>query len=912
MAGILRKILPFGSSSVPKEDHSDDDVDVIECSFAEEYHGPPITNYIPRAVPVDVDQLPVASTVSSSWSLNGIPLPVVQPIVKTGPANRKLSRKPRIFCESTSGVKSSDGQGSSIESSARGDGSAALGYKVDDECAAKSCKRGKDSGELEISDGQDGLQESSGRLEVLELPNGCRQSLEYGELALGNSDSTESGLTSPSTSSSEAFSSKGEEGQDESSSHVRKPSVVTFRDPELIDIVQEEYDESEAEPERSHELPSNGKKESCYRCLKGNRFTRKEICIVCNARYCRYCVLRAMGSMPEGRKCVTCIGRRINESNRKALGRCSRMLKHLLSKPEIELIMKCESTCVANELPPELVYVNGEPLSEEELFLLRTCQNPPKKLRPGCYWYDKVSGFWGKEGHGPSQIISHQLNVGVHIKPNASNGNTNIFINNREITKREHYMLKAAGVQCEGNPHFWVSADGSYQEEGQKNIVGRIWARTGIKLACAVLSLPVPSGSANTSAEEVNRSNSGLNVPHKLLLVGCKKSGTSTIYKQAKILYGIPFTEYERHNIKLIIQSNLYGYLGTLLEGREQFEEQSLLVERKIPMPDEAGPSGVKNPIAGKTVYSISPRMKSFSDWLIQVIAAGNLEIFPAAAREYAPFVDELWKDAAFQATYNRRHELEKLPRTATYFLERAVEISRSDYDPSDMDILYAEGITSSNGLSSMEFSFPKLDRENSLDPGYQHDPSQRFQLIRLHPNSLGENCKLVNMFEDVDIVLFCVSLTDYDEFSEDIHGVRTNKMLANKQLFETIITHPTFDSKDFLLILNRFDLLEEKIEQVPLTTCEWFHDFHPVFGHNHKGGPSQAHHAFHYISLKFKSLFKSHTDRKLYASLATGLEPDSVDEILRYSREILKWQDDQETVIHEFSSTDIEASSSS
>ena len=45
------------------------------------------------------------------------------------------------------------------------------------------------------------------------------------------------------------------------------------------------------------------------------------------------------------------------------------------------------------------------------------------------------------------------------------------------------------------------------------------------------------------------------------------------------------------------------------------------------------------------------------------------------------------------------------------------------------MDILYAEGITSSNGLSCMEFSFPRIERENSID-GYQHDPSARLVIF--------------------------------------------------------------------------------------------------------------------------------------------------------------------------------------
>lgn len=73
-----------------------------------------------------------------------------------------------------------------------------------------------------------------------------------------------------------------------------------------------------------------------------------------------------------------------------------------------------------------------------------------------------------------------------------------------------------------------------------------------------------------------------------------------------------------------------------------------------------------------KNIYSIGPRLKSFSDWLLKNMVSGNVEaVFPAATREYAPMVEELWKDAAFQATYKRRSELEMLPSHATYFLEQ-------------------------------------------------------------------------------------------------------------------------------------------------------------------------------------------------------------------------------------------------
>ena len=115
-----------------------------------------------------------------------------------------------------------------------------------------------------------------------------------------------------------------------------------------------------------------------------------------------------------------------------------------------------------------------------------------------------------QEGQKPSQIITCQLGVGGHVKRNASNGNTNVLINNREITKEELWMLKggvlnsvglfwivlrflnmqdqccsykclqSAGVPCEGETHYWVSEDGTYKEEGQNIAKGKIWDKVSL------------------------------------------------------------------------------------------------------------------------------------------------------------------------------------------------------------------------------------------------------------------------------------------------------------------------------------------------------------------------------------------------------------------------------------------------
>ncbi len=110
------------------------------------------------------------------------------------------------------------------------------------------------------------------------------------------------------------------------------------------------------------------------------------------------------------------------------------------------------------------VVINGSQLTQAQIKSLETAIHGP--VQPGVYWYDKVSGAWGYQGGPMAGLIVAGIDVGGPLRADASNGNTGVFINSRELAVQDALALQ----QWIGTPvipgRYWVDAQGYFGYEG--------------------------------------------------------------------------------------------------------------------------------------------------------------------------------------------------------------------------------------------------------------------------------------------------------------------------------------------------------------------------------------------------------------------------------------------------------------
>lgn len=95
------------------------------------------------------------------------------------------------------------------------------------------------------------------------------------------------------------------------------------------------------------------------------------------------------------------------------------------------------------------------------------------QIQAGDYWYDKYSGAWGFMGGPTVGFLLPGVNIGGQLPANASNGNTRVFINGRQLHRQDLMGLQQLlGYVQPGR--YWVDGYGNAGYEGGPALVN-LW-----------------------------------------------------------------------------------------------------------------------------------------------------------------------------------------------------------------------------------------------------------------------------------------------------------------------------------------------------------------------------------------------------------------------------------------------------
>lgn len=313
----------------------------------------------------------------------------------------------------------------------------------------------------------------------------------------------------------------------------------------------------------------------------------------------------------------------------------------------------------------------------------------------------------------------------------------------------------------------------------------------------------------------------------KLLLLGAGESGKSTIFKQIKLLFQTGFDEAELKSYISVIHANVYQTIKILHDGTKELAQNE----------------------ADSSKYVLSVENEEIGEKLSEIGARLDL---PRLNKELAQEIETLWKDAAIQETYSRGNELQ-VPDCTHYFMENLRRLSEVNYVPTKDDVLYARVRTT--GVVEIQFS-PVGENKKS---------GEVYRLFDVG-GQRNERRKWIHLFEGVTAVIFCAAISEYDQtlFEDE----NKNRMTETKELFEWVLQQPCFKKTSFMLFLNKFDIFEKKVQEVPLSVCEWFKDYQPASTEK-----QEVEHAYEFVKKKFEELYFQST------------APDCVDRVFKIYR---------------------------
>lgn len=246
----------------------------------------------------------------------------------------------------------------------------------------------------------------------------------------------------------------------------------------------------------------------------------------------------------------------------------------------------------------------------------------------------------------------------------------------------------------------------------------------------------------------------------KLLLWGTSGSGKSTFIRQIRLFYDKGFSFEERMGFIKIIHHNIFTSMQIMIQAMQTLD-----------IPYETKENAVINSA------------------LIKYVDLEN-SCLPYLNEVYLSALKELWADAGIQECFMHRKDYQLLDSTK-YFMQNIDRVSSRYYIPSDQDILRV--YMPPTGIMEYVFNYKNVDFRIT-DVGFQRSARKKW----------------LQCFDNVTSIIFLVAISEYDQYSGD--SPHSNRLRESRDLFKSISLYDWFADISIILVLNKCDLLEEKI----------------------------------------------------------------------------------------------------
>jgi len=209
--------------------------------------------------------------------------------------------------------------------------------------------------------------------------------------------------------------------------------------------------------------------------------------------------------------------------------------------------------------------------------------------------------------------------------------------------------------------------------------------------------------------------------------------------------------------------------------------------------------------------------------------------------------IQALWHDSGIKNVYKLRDKSYQLNDTADYFFEKIETFIPEDYIPSIEDVLRVR--VRSTGIEEAEFVFDGMVFK-VVDVGGQR----------------SERRKWIHCFSAVTSVLFCASLSGYCQNLREKSDVK--RMEEALELFGEVANSSYFSFSSIILFLNKVDLFERKLTEVPLNS------FFPNYE-----GESKKEPASEFVRARFVELVCDTS--RVYAHITCALDTNHIEHVI-------------------------------